>query len=195
MQKIIILLLSMIMFFGCKERPRSELSDGNILKTKKNDSISNFIDYHKLIDLALKTYNEVNANKIVYLKYTPVENPLPEKYTNYIVKHEKLSAEEKKLALELIKSGKDNFEFNQKKLNEESRNILENLNKQTNQNVTYIFNSFLSNNKNDLVISTAGVLINNESFNTGTSGAEIIIFFKKNNKKWKIANTISTIEY
>jgi hypothetical protein len=47
-----------------------------------------------------------------------------------------------------------------------------------------------------MVVSTVGAIMNNESYSTKNSGAELIMFFKKEpNNQWKLSNFISPVEY
>ena len=178
------------MLSSCKETVNSNNKVVN-QKTKKVAQV----DYHKIMDVVLDTFS-IQHDKIIYLEYEPSEQPIDSKYRNYILENPRLEESEKKLAIALLETGKDSFNFDRSKLNQNSQEILKNTDKTTDKNLTYYFNSFLSNKENDLVVSTVGAIMNNESYSTKNSGAELIMFFKKgSDNQWKLSNFISTIEY
>lgn len=180
-----------VLFWSCKENADS----GNkIIDERPIDTVVK-VDYHKMIDVVLDTF-EIHHDKIIHVQYEPTKNAIDGSRRNNLLNNSGLSEEEKRLAIQLLETEKDSFNFRRIKLNQHSQEILENTGKTTDQNLTYYFRSFLSDEKNDLVVSTIGAIMNNESYSTKNSGAELIMFFKKGeDDQWKVSNFISTIEY
>ena len=190
MKKTIPLIL-IILIWSCKENPDS----GN----KITNGIANVqvekVDYHQMIDVLLDTF-DIQHDKIIHVRYEPTQIAIDSSSRDFLLNSSELKEDEKRLAIQLLETEKDRFSFNPSKLNQNSQEILTNSGKTTDRNVTYYFRSFLSNNKNDLVVSTVGAIMNNESLSTKNSGAELIVFFKKGKDgQWKLSNYISTVDY
>ena len=189
-----IALLFIFIITGCKENVDST---NEFEKQKKKNSILQ-IDYHEIIDVVLDTFNKQTNDRIIRVKYEPSKKPIPKRYRDNIQDKWNLKKEEKELAIRFTDSEMDTFKLEYSKLNQESQKILQNSGKTTDKNLTYYFDSFLSNEKKDLVISTVGVIMNSDHkmFRTANSGGELIMFFKKGeNNEWKLSNYISTVEY
>ena len=189
MRKFIAIIL-ILLIYGCKEESDSKTGIVN----QRKDRVAQ-VDYHRMMDVVLDTFKNQH-DKIIHLEYEPSKKTIDTSYRNYIMNNSKLEESEKELAIALFEMGKDSFNFDRSKLNDNSLEILENKGKTTDKNLTYYFNSFLSNKENDLVVSKVGAIMNNESYSTKNSGAELIMFFKKGpDNQWKLSNFISTIEY
>jgi hypothetical protein len=190
-RKSIFTLLLTICLVACESEIKKEENLSNLQK----DELNSDVDFHELMDLVLNQFAGNYRDKILYMEYKPIEKPIPERFKSFILHKQELSEDEKSLAIQLIENGGKAFEFDQENLNKESRLILSNSEKEVDENVTYDFNSFLGNKNGDMVISTLGVFLNNESYNGKTAGEELIVFFKKENGEWKISNHFTTIEY
>lgn len=190
-KKSIFTLLLTICLVACKKEIKKEENLSNLQK----DELNSDVDFHELMDLVLNQFAGNYRDKILYMEYKPIEKPIPERFKSFILHKQELSEDEKSLAIQLIENGGKAFEFDQENLNKESRLILSNSEKAGNENVTYDFNSFLGNKNGDMVISTLGVFLNNESYNGKTAGEELVVFFEKENGEWKISNYFTTIEY
>lgn len=187
-------LIFMIILIGCKENTGS---NKEFVEQQKKDSLSR-IDYHEIIDVVLDTFYIQNKDKITRVRYEPSENPIQERYRDNILNNWRLNTEEKELAIRLLDTEKDLIDFDHSKLNQDSQRILQYPGKTTDQNITYYFSSFLSNEKKDRVISTVGAIMNSENkeYRTADSGASLILFFKKGkNNEWKLSNFFTTVEY
>ena len=190
-RKSIFILLLAISLIACESEIKKEENLNNLQK----DELNSEVDFHEFMDLVLDQFGRNYGDKILYIEYNPIEKPIPERFKSFILGKQELSQDEKSLAIQLIENGGKAFEFNQENLNKESRLILSNSEKEGNENVTYDFKSFLGNKNGDMVISTLGIFLNNESYNGKTAGEELIVFFKKENGEWKISNHFTTIEY
>jgi len=189
MKKIVALIL-ILLVSSCKKTSDSK----NEIVDHRTDKVQQ-VDYHEIMDVVLDNFR-IQHDKIIHLEYQPSEQAIDPDYRNYILENPRLEESEKKLAIALLETGRDSFNFDRTKLNRNSLEILKNTDKTTDKNLTYYFNSFLSNKEKDMVVSTVGAIQNNESFSTKNSGAELIMFFKKEpNNQWKLSNFISTIEY
>ena len=190
-RKSIFILLLAICLISCESEIKNEENLSNLQK----DELNSDVDFHELMDLVLNQFAGNYRDKILYMEYKPIEKPIPERFKSFILHKQELSEDEKSLAIQLIENGGKAFEFDQENLNKESRLILSNSEKEVDENVTYDFKSFLGNKNGDMVISTIGVFLNNESYNGKTAGEELIVFFKKENGEWKISKHFTTIEY
>lgn len=190
-RKLIFILLLAICLISCESEIKKEENLSNLQK----DELNSDVDFHELMDLVLNQFAGNYRDKILYIEYNPIEKPIPGRFKTFILGKQELSEDEKSLAIQLIENGGKAFEFNQENLNKESRLILSNSEKEVDENVTYDFKSFLGNKNGDMVISTLGVFLNNESYYGKTAGEELIVFFKKENGEWKISNHFTTIEY
>ena len=189
MKKFIAIIL-IILVSSCKETSDSK----NKMVSNKINKVSQ-VDYHKIMDVVLDTFR-IQHDKIIHLEYEPSEQAIDPDYRKYILENPRLEENEKKLAIALLETGKDSFDFERSKLNRHSLRILKNSDKTTDKNLTYYFNSFLSNKEKDMVVSTVGAIMNNESHSQKNSGVELIMFFKKDtDDQWELSNFISTIEY
>lgn len=181
---------------GCKDRSgiRSGLTeDSKIVQVK--DSVAQ-IDYHEMINIVLDTFNQYNEDRIIHVKYNPVEKPIPARYQDFLLSHKRLNKQEKDLAIKFLTHGIDDFEYSETNLSEKSQKLLQNIGKETEQNLTYHYTGFRSNEAKDLVVASVGAIRNNESYSTKNSGASLIVFFKRDsNDEWKLSNFITTIEY
>lgn len=189
----IIILLFIFIITGCKENA----GPGKGFEKQEKKSIEQ-IDFHEIIDVVLDTFHQQTNDRIIRVKYEPSKMPIHERYRDNIQHKWSLNMEEKELAIRLTDLEMDTFNLEPSKLNPESQEILRNSEKTTEKNLTYYFNSFLINEKKDLVISTVGVIMNsdNKMFRTADSGGELILFFRKGeNNEWKLSNYISTVEY
>ena len=189
--KIFIYLILIISFCSCKENNQSRIK----IPEEKIEKKVSTIDYHKIIDVVLDTFKSQH-DKIIRIEYKQSSNPIDSSRRNSIMSNSRLAQDEKELAIKLLENNSDHFNFNRSKLNENSLEILKNSGKTTDKNLTYYFNSFLSNENNDLVVSTVGAIMNNEKHRTRDSGASLIMFFKKEEGDiWKLSNFTTTVEY
>lgn len=172
--------------FGCNSTSKKPQNEQIIQSSSK-------VNIHNLIDLALAE-RMVFENQLYTVEYNPIRLVEIEKDIRILKDYYDLP-EGKINSIKVLLDNPTKFEFEQLKLNESNKNLLNKKNKDSKERITFFFNGFAIDTINN--ISSTSLTVGYFAVNTTQfyGGHEELIFFKMENDIWKISESIQFIEY